>query len=390
MACDRPRLRNDPRAPVLARLAMSIASTDPLERLEGSLDASVPSKRMLLIVNPYATTVSDRLKNLVVYALQGRYKVDAIDTKARGHATELCQEAAREGYDVVVAFGGDGTVNEAANGLASSDTPLTCLPGGRTNVYCRMLGIPIDVVDATEHLLRLADDWRPRRVDLARVNDRNFLFAAGVGLDASVVERVDAHPRLKARYGEWYYTSVGIRTFTRRYLIRPTRLETTIGDETVSGVTTIVQNGTPYTYFGDRPVNLGEGAELDSGDLSGVVLERAGVIDIPTIIWRALSQRARVARHRRVHAFTGVSAAAAAASGRRLHWRDPRGEIRAGARRARRRRLTAREASRPGEWVERQIRVLAGREGLSRRAAPADTPRRFGRLLFGLPRARPA
>jgi diacylglycerol kinase family enzyme len=276
-------------------------------RLLGSLDASVPSKRMLLIVNPYATTVSDRLKNLVVYALQGRYKVDAIDTKARGHATELCQEAAREGYDVVVAFGGDGTVNEAANGLASSDTPLTCLPGGRTNVYCRMLGIPIDVVDATEHLLRLADDWRPRRVDLARVNDRNFLFAAGVGLDASVVERVDAHPRLKARYGEWYYTSVGIRTFTRRYLIRPTRLETTIGDETVSGVTTIVQNGTPYTYFGDRPVNLGEGAELDSGDLSGVVLERAGVIDIPTIIWRALSQRARVARHRRVHAFTGVS-----------------------------------------------------------------------------------
>ena len=64
---------------------------------------------------------------------------------------------------MVVAFGGDGTVNEAANGLAGSDTPLSCLPGGRTNVYCRMLGIPTDVVDATEHLLRLADDWRPRR-----------------------------------------------------------------------------------------------------------------------------------------------------------------------------------------------------------------------------------
>ena len=109
---------------------------------------------MLIIVNPYATTVSDRLKNLVVYALRGSYQVDAIDTEARDHATELCREAAREGYDVVVAFGGDGTVNEAANGLAGSDTPLTCLPGGRTNVYCRMLGIPTDVVDATEHLLQ--------------------------------------------------------------------------------------------------------------------------------------------------------------------------------------------------------------------------------------------
>ena len=123
---------------------------------------------MLIIVNPYATTVSDRLKNLVVYALRGRYQVDAIDTDSRDHATELSREAAREGYDVVVAFGGDGTVNEAANGLVGSDTPLCCLPGGRANVYCRMLGIPTDVVDATEHLLLMADDWHPQRVDLGR------------------------------------------------------------------------------------------------------------------------------------------------------------------------------------------------------------------------------
>src|SRR3954453_16305031 len=115
-------------------------------------------KRMLVIVNPYATTVSDRVRNLVVYALQGRYDVDAVDTEARDHATALTREAASEGYDVVVAFGGDGTVNEAANGLRGSTTPLTCLPGGSTNVYARMLGIPNDIVDATEHLLRIADD----------------------------------------------------------------------------------------------------------------------------------------------------------------------------------------------------------------------------------------
>jgi diacylglycerol kinase family enzyme len=287
---------------------MAATSSDPLERLEAALRVGTPapSRRMLIIVNPYATTVSDRLKNLVVYALRGSYQVDAIDTEARGHATELCREAAREGYDVVVAFGGDGTVNEAANGLAGSDTPLTCLPGGRTNVYCRMLGIPTDVVDATEHILQLADDWRPRRLDLGHVNERKFLFSAGVGLDASVVERVDAHPRLKARLGEWYYTWTGIGTFNRRYLFRPPQLDVELDGETIRGVTMIVQNAAPYTYFGNRPVEIGEGASLDGGDLSGVLLKRASPIDVPTIIWRALSRRARIARHRQVHAFSAV------------------------------------------------------------------------------------
>lgn len=294
-------------------------SSDPLERLEALLAASdkLPSRRMLIIVNPYATTVSDRLKNLVVYALRGRYDVVAVDTEARDHATELCRQAAREGYDVVVAFGGDGTVNEAANGLAGSDTPLSCLPGGRANVYCRMLGIPVDVVDATEHLLRMADDWRPRRVDLARVNDRHFTFSAGVGLDASVVERVDAHPRLKARLGEWYYAWTAVGTFTRRYLVHPPRLEVELGRETVPGVTAIVQNAAPYTYFGRRPVEMGEGATLDSGNLAGVVLERASPIDIPTIVWRSLSRRARLSRHRRVHPFSGLD-------GLRVRSRDER------------------------------------------------------------------
>ena len=155
-----------------------------------------------------------------------------------------------------------------------------------------MLGIPADVVDATEHLLRIADDWRPRRVDLGHVNGRKFTFSAGVGLDASVVERVDAHPRLKARLGEWYYTVTGVNTFTRRYLVHPPRLEAALGDERVSGVSAIIQNAAPYTYFGSRPVEMAEGASLSSGDLAGLVLERARPTDIPTIIWRALSKRA--------------------------------------------------------------------------------------------------
>jgi diacylglycerol kinase family enzyme len=287
---------------------MAATSSDPLARLEAVLRVgeTTPSRRMLVIVNPYATTVSDRLKNLVVYALRGSYHVDAIDTEARDHATELCREAADAGYDVVVAFGGDGTVNEAANGLIGSATALTCLPGGRANVYCRMLGIPVDIVDATEHLLRLADDWQPRRVDTGIINDRHFVFSAGVGLDAHVVEQVDAHPRLKARLGEWYYGWVGVRTFNRHYLVHPPRLEAQIGDDTVSGLLTIVQNAEPYTYFGERPVNIGDGAALDSGDLAGVVLRRARPLDMATVTWRMLSSRARLARHRHVHAFAGA------------------------------------------------------------------------------------
>jgi diacylglycerol kinase family enzyme len=289
---------------------MAPACTDPIERLEAALrlnGGGTPSKRMLVIVNPYATTVSDRLKHLVVYALRGSYHVDAVDTEARDHATELCREAARDGYDVVVAFGGDGTVNEAANGLAGSDTALTCLPGGRTNVYCRMLGIPTDVVDATEHLLGLADDWRPRLVDLGFINERQFLFSAGVGLDASVVEKVDAHPRLKARVGEWYYAWTGIRTFTRNYLVNPPRMVVDLGSTQIDGVTVVVQNAAPYTYFGRRPVDMGEGATLQSGDLAGIVLRRASLLDIPTITWRALARGTRLARHRQVHAFAGVA-----------------------------------------------------------------------------------
>ena len=190
------------------------AAETALERAEDLAERLLPNRtpkrRMLVIVNPYATTVSDRLRNLVVYALGSRYAVEAIDTQERGHAMQICSEAASEGYDVVVAFGGDGTVNEAANGLCGSRTPLTALPGGSTNVWARTLGIPNDVVDATEHLLRMADEFEPFPVDLGRVNERHFVFAAGAGLDASVVERVDAHPYRKARFGAWYYSACAV------------------------------------------------------------------------------------------------------------------------------------------------------------------------------------
>ena len=298
------------------------APPEPVERVAEppQLSETTPSKRMLVIVNPYAATVSDRLRNLVLYALEARYQVEAVDTQARGHASEICREAAHEGYDVVVAFGGDGTVNEAVNGLVGSATPLTCLPGGSTNVYCRILGIPREIVDATEHLLRLPDDWQPRRVDVGRVNGRAFAFSAGLGLDASVVARVDSHPWRKARFGAWYFTGVAVDTFTRRYLLRPPRLVVRFPGpdgqfEERRGVTAIVQNAAPFTYFLGRRIDIAEGAELEGGTLAGAVLERASVVDMPTMIWRIFSRRARLARHRRVFSFSELTELQAASDG---------------------------------------------------------------------------
>jgi len=279
-----------------------------------ALEDPAPRRRMLVVINPVATKTSDRLKSLVVYALQGRYEVTTVDTTAKGHAIEVCRGAAADGYDVVVAFGGDGTINEAANGLAGSRTALTCLPGGSNNVVAKLLGIPTDVVDATEHLLHLADRWVPRSVDLGVVNGRYFTFAAGMGLDASVVERVDSNPRLKARFGPFYFVECAIMTFLRKYVVNPPRLRVEVDGRTTEGVSLFIQNAENYTYFNDRPVPLVEGAQFDSGDLAGVVLTRARAYDVPTVTFRALSGAARIARHRAIDAFGAFDEAVARSS----------------------------------------------------------------------------
>ena len=268
-------------------------------------------KRMLIIVNPYATTVSDRLRNLVVYALQGRFDVEAVSTEAQDHATELSREAAAKGdYDVVVAFGGDGTLNEVANGLAGTELPVAVLPGGSTNVVCRTLGIPNDVVDATEHLLSLADEWAPRKIDLGMVDERYFVFACGVGIDATVVRRVDENPKLKAKAGPYYYSWAGVSGFYRRYLTNAVRVRVEVeGSDAVDGVTAIVQNSDPLTYFASRPIRVCEGIAIDDGTLSVAVLKRAAQRDMPTLISRLFSEKRTAAGHRQVVHFDDVRGA---------------------------------------------------------------------------------
>jgi diacylglycerol kinase family enzyme len=273
------------------------------------LEPDAAKKRMLIIVNPYATTVSDRLKNLVVYALQARYEVEAVDTEAAEHAIEIGREARTGGYDIVVAFGGDGTLNEVVNGLAGTDVPVSVLPGGSTNVVCRTLGIPNDVVDATEHLIGLADDFRPRKIDLGRCNGRHFVFACGVGLDATVVKRVDAHPRLKARARQWYYTWAAISAFYRHYLRDPVRFELQVNGETLEGVTAIAQNSDPFTYFANIPIRICEAIRLDDGALSMALLRRAKQRDMLPIASRVLSKRLHAAKHRQIDEFDEVTRA---------------------------------------------------------------------------------
>ena len=282
---------------------------EPLQRLAESVALGQPSqrKRMLVVVNPYASTVSARLRNLVVAALAGRYHVEAVDTQSPNHATKLVREAAHEGYDVVVSFGGDGTVNEVANGLAGSQTPMTCLPGGATNVLCKMLGIPGDIVDATQHLLRIADDWRPRRIDLGTANGRAFTYASGFGLDASVAKRIDKNLRLKASRGrDVYFVYCAVETALREYVVNAARMHVHVAGQTASAICTIVQNGDPFTYLDDKPIRVAEGAALDSGTLAGVALLRLRPWDVPTIAMRLLSSRRSVAGHRAIHDFAHV------------------------------------------------------------------------------------
>jgi diacylglycerol kinase family enzyme len=282
---------------------------EELERLveSSALSAPIERKRMLVIVNPTATTMSARLRNLVIAALHGRYEVEAVDTQARGHATDLCREAAEEGYDVVVSFGGDGTVNEVANGLAGGATPMTCLPGGATNVLCKMLGIPGDIVDATEHLLAMADDWRPRRIDLGTANGRAFTYSSGFGLDASIVKRIEASPQLKRhRLREYFFVYAAVETALRHYVRNPPRMDVEVGGETSRAIATIVQNGAEFTYLDDKPIYIAEGGGLQTGSLAGVALRGVSPRDIPAIALRLLSSKRSVVGQRQIHAFSGV------------------------------------------------------------------------------------
>jgi len=278
------------------------AVTAALEELGSKADSwpKAPSRQLLVIANPYASTVSEGLKNLILAALRGRYEVEVVDTENQDHATELARKAAEQGYDAVVAFGGDGTVNEVANGLANTDTALCVLPGGTTNVYCRIIGGSRDIVEATEKLLQRADNWQPKSVDLGKANDRYFTFSAGVGLDALVVNQVDSHPKRKARYGVFYFTLTALRYVFKKPTEKLIELTLQVGDTRIDGETVIVQNGDPFTYFNSRPLRPAYGTEIDSGELSIALATSIHKRHLLSYAWKLLSKKVRFPTHKSI------------------------------------------------------------------------------------------
>ncbi|HLV57886.1 MAG TPA: diacylglycerol kinase family protein [Natronosporangium sp.] len=233
--------------------------------------------RALLVVNPNATTTSERSRSVLVRALRSEVTLDVAYTRARGHATALATDAVAAGFGLVVAHGGDGTVNEVVNGLMAApvtDRPaLAVVPGGSTNVFARALGLPADWGEAVGAILEALRDSRGRTVGLGLADGRYFTFCAGLGIDAAVVRRVE-----RARsHGRTSSPALYVRATAGQLLVGANRSTLTVDapdakDEAFAAV--IVQNTAPWTYLWGRPVHLSPEASFDRG-LDVVALRRA-------------------------------------------------------------------------------------------------------------------
>jgi diacylglycerol kinase family enzyme len=251
--------------------------------------------RVLLLVNTSASSVTPRGKVVIQKALSADHDVTVATTNRRDHATRLARGAANEGVDVVVVLGGDGTLNEAANGLAGTDTALAPLPGGSTNVFARTIGLPNDPIEATGALLAGLDAGRIEDVGLGCVEGRYFLFHVGLGFDAAVVEQVERRAQLKRWAGHPLFAFSAFTTWFRHFDRSRPRF-------TVAGVPssfTIVLNTNPYTFLGNRPFDLVPEATLERG--------------LAAVTFRSL---------RFDHVLRAAGAALAGADIRRLSWID--------------------------------------------------------------------
>jgi diacylglycerol kinase family enzyme len=258
--------------------------------------------RLQLIVNVSASAVTPRVRVLIAQALAAEHDLEVAQTAAPGHATELAAEAAADGRELVVVLGGDGTVNEAANGLIGSTTALGVLPGGSTNVFARTLGVKPDPVEATEQLLEcLGQGGHRRRVGLGVVNGRHYLFHASVGFDAAIVDRVERRGALKRYASHPLFALTAFDTWFRHYdHRRPRFLVQADGAEPQPGYMAVFLNTDPYTYMGSRPLHLAPGTGFDNG-LSAVVFRSLRLRNVLSVAARAAGSGRRVARHRQIY-----------------------------------------------------------------------------------------
>jgi diacylglycerol kinase family enzyme len=228
--------------------------------------------RALVIVNRQATTTSQRTLDVLLAALQHDLKVDVAETMHRGHAVELGRQARIDSLDLVIAVGGDGTVNEVVNGLLDDDAgptvpDLAIVPGGSTNVFARNLGLPEDPVEATGFLLDAVKARRRTPIGLGRLDERWFTFCAGVGYDADVIRAVENQRARGKRSTLPLYT----RTAIRRFFAQDGRQHGQIvlersGADPVPGISmAVVTNCAPWTYLGGRSLNPTPDSSFDAG-----------------------------------------------------------------------------------------------------------------------------
>ena len=231
--------------------------------------------KVFLIVNASASTVTPRSRVLIQRALSVQHEVTVAETARRGHATRLARGAVADGAEAVVVLGGDGTLNEAANGLAGTDLILGALPGGSTNVFARTIGYTNDPIDATAELLEAMSEKRFRRIGLGNANGRYFLFHVGIGFDAAVIERVERRASLKRYAGHPLFVWTALLTWARMSGHKSPQFsvqfppDSTHGERRaeppVGGYFTICLNSNPYTYLGNRAFNVDPDLTFEKG-----------------------------------------------------------------------------------------------------------------------------
>ncbi|MGH9165527.1 MAG: diacylglycerol/lipid kinase family protein, partial [Acidimicrobiales bacterium] len=240
--------------------------------------------RVTLVVNPSASSVTGRVRALVIDALGVDHDLTVAATTSRGHAIELAARAAATGAEVVVTLGGDGTLNEAANGLSGTSTALAVVPAGSTNVFARTLGFDTHPEKAICQLVAAMAAGSTRRVGLGVANGRHFLFHAGLGFDAEVVERVERYSILKRYVGQLAFLAAAVVTWAAQDDRRACRLTATLGGgEVLRGAAVLCLKTDPYTFLGARPLRVVPGADLDDGlavlvlpDVRGLTLLASG------------------------------------------------------------------------------------------------------------------
>lgn len=189
--------------------------------------------RAVLIYNPRSGThdIQANLPSALQVFREHGWQVDVQATQAAGDVQRLAAAAIDQHVDVVVAVGGDGSLNEATNALAHSSVALATLPSGTANVWARQIGLPIP---APLYSTQLADAARAicggsiRSIDLGRTNDRYFLLWSGAGLDAHVTSKIEPRPPWVKRWGVAGY---GIRALWYALLYRGTPMTIEIDDQ---------------------------------------------------------------------------------------------------------------------------------------------------------------